>query len=62
MNNGLNISTLKNLNKMSVNEIRIKPCYRCRERKPTSEMEEIGMWVCKSCLNELSKSKKNKRK
>lgn len=47
---------------MSKETIRIKPCYRCRERKPTSEMEEIGMWVCKSCLNELSKSKKNKRK
>ena len=48
---------------MSEEIIRIKPCYRCRERKPTSEMEEIGMWICKSCLNKSSKpKKKNKNK
>jgi ribosomal protein L37AE/L43A len=38
--------------------IKIKPCYKCHERKPISEMEEIGIWVCKSCLNKLNKPKK----
>jgi len=47
---------------MNKHEIRIKPCYRCRERKPISEMEEIGMWVCKTCLNELNKPKKKTKK
>jgi ribosomal protein L37AE/L43A len=47
---------------MSKETIKIKPCYKCRERKPISEMEEIGMWVCKSCLNELNKPKKKIKK
>jgi len=40
-----------------------KPCYRCRVVKDTSEMEEIGVWICKDCLGESeSKNKKKKSK
>lgn len=27
-----------------------KRCFSCREVKPTSEMEDIGVWCCKKCL------------
>jgi hypothetical protein len=40
-----------------------KPCYNCREIKNTSDMEQIGVWVCKDCLeNSESKNKKKKKK
>lgn len=38
------------------------PCYKCREEKERSEMEDLGVWVCKECLGILdSKSKKKKK-
>ena len=37
-------------------------CYKCREKKERSEMEDLGVWVCKECLEKLdSKSKKKKK-
>ena len=39
------------------------PCYKCRVKKERSEMEDLGVWVCKECLETLdNKSKKNKKK
>jgi len=35
-----------------------KPCYSCREIKPVSEMEDMGVWVCKKCLEKSGKKKK----
>lgn len=35
-----------------------KTCYSCREIKPISEMENMGVWVCKKCLEESEKKKK----
>jgi ribosomal protein L37AE/L43A len=32
-----------------------RKCYRCKESKPLSEMEEMGVWVCKECLNTKKK-------
>ena len=38
------------------------PCYRCKKEKERSEMEDLGVWVCKECLGILdSKSKKKKK-
>jgi ribosomal protein L37AE/L43A len=31
-------------------------CHKCRTRKPLKDMEDMGVWICKECLN--SKSKK----
>lgn len=42
-----------------------KGCYYCKERKPISEMEEMGVWVCKECLVPAAKrivAKKVKKK
>ena len=38
-----------------------KPCYSCHVVKDTSDMEELGVWVCKDCL-EKSESKSKKKK
>jgi ribosomal protein L37AE/L43A len=27
-----------------------RKCYYCKEVKPLSDMEEMGVWVCKKCL------------
>jgi ribosomal protein L37AE/L43A len=27
-----------------------KACFSCKERQPITEMECIGVWVCKKCL------------
>jgi len=37
-----------------------KPCYYCHVVKNTSEMEEIGVWVCKDCLKPSEKKKTKK--
>ena len=36
------------------------PCYKCRVKKERSEMEDLGVWVCKECLEELDNNKKKK--
>ena len=39
------------------------PCYKCKVAKERSEMEDLGVWVCKDCLEKSeSKSKKKKSK
>ena len=35
-----------------------KTCYSCHEVKPISEMEDMGVWVCKKCLEKGEKKKK----
>tara|TARA_R110002153_G_scaffold34900_1_gene103931 strand:+ start:514 stop:633 length:120 start_codon:yes stop_codon:yes gene_type:complete len=37
-----------------------KPCYSCHDVKDTSDMEEIGMWICKACLAKAETKKKKK--
>jgi ribosomal protein L37AE/L43A len=31
-------------------EEQTKSCFSCKERYPISEMELMGVWVCKKCL------------
>ena len=33
-------------------------CFNCRNRKPLKEMNDIGLWVCNTCLDEGNKKKK----
>ena len=39
-----------------------KPCYSCHVVKDTSDMEELGVWVCKDCLEKFESKKKKKKK
>jgi len=39
-----------------------KTCFSCKIELPISQMEEIGVWVCKKCLEQLDKSKTKKEK
>lgn len=39
--------------KKKENEVTLKRCYKCRERKPTTEMEVVGVWICKKCLKKM---------
>tara|TARA_R110002074_G_scaffold114748_3_gene245317 strand:- start:634 stop:753 length:120 start_codon:yes stop_codon:yes gene_type:complete len=32
-----------------------KRCYYCHTEKPISEMKEMGVWVCDTCLNKTKK-------
>ena len=34
-----------------------KPCYSCHQKKPISELEDMGVWVCKDCLKKPKKKK-----
>jgi ribosomal protein L37AE/L43A len=27
-------------------------CYKCKEKKPLKDMEDLGVWVCKKCLKD----------
>ena len=39
-----------------------RPCDKCRVKKERSEMEDLGVYICKDCLQKLeSKSKKKKK-
>jgi len=35
--------------------MKIKTCYKCKEKKSTTEMTLIGVWVCNTCLNKTKK-------
>jgi len=37
-----------------------KTCFSCKNELPVSEMEEMGVWVCKKCLEKSTKTKKKK--
>jgi len=39
-----------------------KPCFSCHVVKCTSQMEEMGVWVCKKCLEKSEKKPKKKSK
>ena len=39
-----------------------KSCYTCHVVKNISEMEEIGVWVCKDCLKKSENKSKKKKK
>lgn len=39
-----------------------KPCYNCHKIKNISDMKEIGVWVCNSCLDKYDKPAKVKSK
>lgn len=35
-----------------------KTCFNCHKTKPMSELENMGVWVCKTCLSKNDKKKK----
>lgn len=39
-----------------------KPCYYCHIIKNISDMKEIGVWVCNTCLDKFDKTVKPKSK
>ena len=38
-----------------------KPCYSCHQKFPLSELEDMGVWVCKDCLKPEKKKPKPKK-
>lgn len=37
-----------------------KNCFYCHLEKNTSDMQEIGVWVCNQCLEKSNKSSNKK--
>ena len=51
------VEKIEDLNRKKMN----KSCYTCHVVKNISEMEEIGVWVCKDCLKKSENKRKKKK-
>jgi ribosomal protein L37AE/L43A len=42
--------------------MKMKTCYKCKEKKSTTKMTLIGVWICNECIKPNNALKKVSKK